>query len=861
MLGFTEDDLPTPRAFLQGAGGPSDTGFAMPRRCRRTLLLVLLATGFAAPAAGDDGFEPNDGFAQAKPLTPGSHALVAADDDWFVVALPPGQLRVDVPGRAGQLQVFLWHESAANPAGPCLSANGCLAAPPVPLLYTFVASQSVYVQVKPLDPGAALSYTLELSTAVAHPGDDAFDAGGGNDSIAAATPVPADLDAGGLRAFDQDFYAVPVLPGQFSACIEFDPAQGNVDLDLYDAGHVRVRASPALTTEGCVFRGPPSPTANRRKLEWIVTREGVLYVAARGQGGIPYRLMLDLPTQWISRLPYGPIRASSVTLADLDGDGAEEILVGTSKGLGPAPAYPEILPAALLCLEADGRLRWAYSPPAFPGPDPQTGLHYQTSSIASTPAVGDVDGDGVLDVVFGAGADNTDAEGDPFSRMGQPGDMGGVYAVDGRTGQLKWRRLARDIGGGPSGTGDGVPDGVHGSPLVVDLDGGPTPEVVFGGYDQRFWILDGGSGCPKNGAWLAQACTDSPDPCAVDGKCRDGSRVFDTVWSSPSAADVDGDGFRDVLIGGDITTNPEAGTTTGGVFHVFDRFGEQTIPGFDQEINVAPTNPGYEPILGKWEEQTIWSSPVAADFDGDGRPEIAYGTSWFGLLPPTVGRYVRVWNHDGTPFRILPTAGQTLASPLFADLTGDGTLELIAADTTGRIYAWSSASATPLFATRTTPWAPPGQTEHPIVAAPLALDLDGDGVLEILYAQGPQIVVVDAQGVQLSDPTRLRGAVAGFRGTPGVGDVNRDGVLDIIAGGGVVGEPPCVCVDVASCGCKQAVVFTFRWDHTRLPPDGRFRAARRMFRVPEPRAGTGAAAAGLALVALVARRRTGRFAR
>ncbi len=816
----------------------------------RIAFASLVLIGFASiPASADDAFEPNDSFAQAQPIAPGSYSLSAANDDWFVVQnLPPGQIRVNAPGATGLLNIFLWRADAQNPGGGCATPNGCLVAPPLPLQYVFVSTQSVYIQVVPVNPGAAISYTLDVETAVSFPGDDATDDGIGNDSITTATPVPPTLDVGGLISLDQDFFAAVVLPGQFSACIEFDPALGNVDLDLYDANFTRIATSAALTTEGCKFHQPASATPNRRKVEWLVVQEGPLFVAARGTAGVPYRLTLDLPTQWLTRLPYGPIRTSSITLADLDGDGKEEILVGTSKGLGPA--LQEILPAALVCLNSDGSERWHFSPPAIPGADPQTGLFYQTSSVSTTPVVGDVDGDGDLDVVFGAGAD-TSGEGDPNLRTGQPGDLGAVYAVDAATGSLEWVRVSEDVVGGLSGTGDGIPDGVYSTPVIANIDGGPTPEVVYGGWDQRVWILDGATGCPKNGVLRAAACTSTPDACAEGGLCRDGSILFDTIWSSPAIADLDEDGFSDVLIGGDITTNPEAGTTTGGIFHVLDRNGKQDIPGFDQELNVAPTNPGYDPIYGKYEEQTVWSSPAVADFDGDHHLEIAYGTSFFGLLPSTVGRYVRVWNHDGTEYRTFTTAGQTFSTPLFADLTGDGSMELVETDMSGRVYAWSAASdaGTPLFSTLTVPWAPPGETFHPIIGSPLAVDLNNDGVLEIVYMQGPQVVVVDANGVQQSDPTRLRGAAHGFLGSPAIGDINRDRILDIITGGSVVGESPCACVDVASCGCKRGVVFSFRYDDTLLPPDSSFRFAKRMFRpVPEP----GLPGAGLAAISAIA---------
>jgi hypothetical protein len=134
----------------------------------------------------------------------------------------------------------------------------------------------------------------------------------------------------------------------------------------------------------------------------------------------------------------------------------------------------------------------------------------------------------------------------------------------------------------------------------------------------------------------------------------------------------------------------------------------------------------------------------------------------------------------------------------------------------------------------------------PIIGSPLAVDLNGNGTLEILYMQGAQVVVVDAAGNQLSDPTRLRMTVDGFEGSPAVGDIDRDRVLDVIAAGTVVGEAPCNCVDD-----HKSTVFSFRWDNSLLPPDSSFRFAKRQFRaVPEP-GGVGLGlTAGLALAGL-----------
>lgn len=248
-----------------------------------------------------------------------------------------------------------------------------------------------------------------------------------------------------------------------------------------------------------------------------------------------------------------------------------------------------------------------------------------------------------MDIVIGVGGGN------------QPGDKGGVYALHALDGSIKWYHESKQTIS-PAG-----PDGVYSSPLIVDIDKDGKKEVIYGGWDQYVWVLDGATGTPKSG-W--------PRP------------VLDTVWSSPTTADLDGDGWQEIPIGADITENANAGTKTGGIFHVFNRNGDQITPGFDGIIG----NSAYG-IKGKWEEEVLWSSPVTADFDKDGRPEIAYGTGNFS--GDSRGSYIRVWNHDGTPKFVLPTQGKTFATPVFADLYGDGNLELIATTLDGYVHAWN----------------------------------------------------------------------------------------------------------------------------------------------------------------------------
>lgn len=80
------------------------------------------------------------------------------------------------------------------------------------------------------------------------------------------------------------------------------------------------------------------------------------------------------------------------------------------------------------------------------------------ASIWSTPAIGDVDNDGQLEVVLGT-------------------DDGVVYALDGATGVLKWSY--------PTGSA------VRSSAALADLDDDPALEVVLGSLNGKIYCLDG----------------------------------------------------------------------------------------------------------------------------------------------------------------------------------------------------------------------------------------------------------------------------------------------------------------------------------------------------------------------------------
>jgi len=437
-------------------------------------------------------------------------------------------------------------------------------------------------------------------------------------------------------------------------------------------------------------------------------------------------------TVWTKTLDFGPIIDVSVALYDIDNDGKDEIFIGTVKALDGSKN--EIRPAGLICLEDDGSIKWTRTFPAIDGADPTTGKTYNTTSVTSTPFFANIDDDPEMEIIVGVGAD--------ISFNGGPGDKGGVYALE-HDGSIKWFHQSLDTIGGASNIGDGKPDGVHGSPIVYDIDNDGEREVIYTSWDQYLWILDAATG-------------------TVERKLH----LLDTIWSTPAIADLNNDKKEEILITADITTNATVGTTTGGIFHVISGFGVQNIPGFDQPV----ANPSYEVLRGKYEEQPLWSSPVTGDIDKDGFLEIVYGTGNF--FQDGRGEYIKVWNHDGTLKFKLDTIGRTFATPLIADIDNDGNLDIVAATWDGYIYAWDNHGQV-IFSTRV--------DGNPILSSPIAVDINGNGKLEIIYSSGQEITILDANG------NRVNGLISmlthSYLGSPAIKDIDNNGLLDLISGG------------------------------------------------------------------------------
>jgi hypothetical protein len=124
----------------------------------------------------------------------------------------------------------------------------------------------------------------------------------------------------------------------------------------------------------------------------------------------------------------------------------------------------------------------------------------------------------------------------------------------------------------------------------------------------------------------------------------------------------------------------------------------------------------------------VYSPPTLVDADGDGHLDVVVGTS-VGFLYVLDGRDGRA--KPGWPRQMGPIEAQVLA----ADVNSDGKLELIAVDTLGNVACFDAATGEEV-------WERFLGEGAPAAGAPVAGDVDGDGMLEVAVASSDGAIYV-----------------------------------------------------------------------------------------------------------------------
>ncbi|MGD1914622.1 MAG: GC-type dockerin domain-anchored protein [Phycisphaerales bacterium] len=398
----------------------------------------------------------------------------------------------------------------------------------------------------------------------------------------------------------------------------------------------------------------------------------------------------------------------------------------------------------------------------------------------SVASVGDINGDGIGDLIIGASradAGGVTLAGSAYVIFGRSAAAGGFPAapsladLDGTNGfridgVTEFGNLGTSVAGAGDVNGDGIDDVIIGTPN--DRPGGR----IWAGSAYVIYGRDAGAGEPFPAA-MTPADLDG-----VSGFRVDGTTDFDFAGTSVSAAgDLNGDGIDDVVISA-FRASPGGRFEAGATYVLFGRRSSSGAA-FPAEVRLSDLD-GTTGFRLDGERETdqsgSWVAP-AGDLNHDGLDDIAIG-AWRaspGGRPEAGSTYVIHGRDSG--------AGETFAPVIqLADLDGIDGFRLdgaVAFDLSGRSVDGAGGLNN-------------GGIDDQIVGAPVASPdrRTETGSSYVLYGQdasvsGPFPPAIRLDTLDGTTGFRIDGIDPGdFAGwtVAGAGDVNSDGLDDVIIG-------------------------------------------------------------------------------
>ncbi len=312
------------------------------------------------------------------------------------------------------------------------------------------------------------------------------------------------------------------------------------------------------------------------------------------------------------------------------------------------------------------------------------------------------------------------------------------------------------------------------SPTIGDVDGDDLNEIVFGGYlqntgDPYLYVLNGEDGSL---IWRYES--------NISGSIHRGFQA------SPLLLDINDDQINDILIGSQDRYFYAFNGPDGHILWrspEFEHFVRASSPmgdlDLDGELEVVVIDNHalirvYEAKTGTLEWETdlghgVEATPILADVDGDPFDEIiVFTVGGEGFSGDAI-----VLNHDGSELWRNSIHTYFYTSPTILDLDGDGLLDIIGGDTNDHtIIAYKGTDGTILWETvlPDSTW-----SQAPLVTA----DIDGDGVIEVLAGANPHLYCLSTVDGAIEWTFETTGHIWG---QPIVADLEQDGLAEVIFG-------------------------------------------------------------------------------
>lgn len=276
-------------------------------------------------------------------------------------------------------------------------------------------------------------------------------------------------------------------------------------------------------------------------------------------------------------------------------------------------------------------------------------IRFEGLGTFSSPRCSDLNGDGVKDIIFGAGREE-------FISCDSA-----VLALDGATGKMLWNVPSRDQ--------------IFGSAGLMDLNGDGIDDIVIGGRSAELKAIDGADGSIL---WEFFKSTSTDEP-------REAG--WYNFYNPQFIDDVDGDGLEDIIVsnGGDVLAEPYDTNRPAGHLVVLNSRTGKLIAKADmpdgKEIYMSiicfrpAADQSYKVIFGTGGE-TLGGSLFVADLEDVLREDLS-GARKLATAP-----------HKGF-----------IAPPVAIDITGDQIRDVVVLGVDGTVYAFDGKDFSLLWQT------------------------------------------------------------------------------------------------------------------------------------------------------------------